>query len=127
MPPTKKENSVRGRSVWCPCRSLPSPRSGKTGERGNQWPRHLGWGERRVITAKRNTSASPTANPAGDSRDVLPSPATPDAVRGSPRGGGRPAGRRERGLLRDPGTEPRGARRRRQEASALPGRGGPQG
>ena len=74
MPPAKQEDAVRGRSVSCPCRSLPSPPSGKTGERGNQWPRHLGWGERRVITAKRNTSASPTANPAGDRRDVLPRP-----------------------------------------------------
>ena len=35
-----------------------SPVTGEMGERGNQWPRHLGWGERRVITAKRDTSVS---------------------------------------------------------------------
>src|SRR5215217_5053689 len=45
---------------------LPNPSSGETGNGGTSGQSYTAWGERRVIAAQRNSSASPTANPAGE-------------------------------------------------------------
>src|SRR5215216_825779 len=56
-------------------------------------------GERRVIAAKRNTSASPSANPAGRRPHDQRCQDNPDARRPCPRACARTAGRRQRGPL----------------------------